>query len=111
MTEVQNLASFVAQTRFADLSDDAVAELKIRVLDTLGVAIGALDRCRYRLGTVLWQFTHPQRQNSNSAASPSLRASLETVQLCNPICKRQGDFSCEAERRVIRPAQSNPTFG
>jgi 2-methylcitrate dehydratase len=43
MTEVQNLASFVAQASFADLSEKAVEELKIRVLDTLGVAIGALD--------------------------------------------------------------------
>ena len=43
MTEVQNLAAFVERVRFADLSGKAAADLKIRVLDTLGVAIGALD--------------------------------------------------------------------
>jgi 2-methylcitrate dehydratase len=48
MTEVQNLAAFVERVRFADLSDKAAADLKIRVLDTLGVAIGALDAAPIR---------------------------------------------------------------
>jgi 2-methylcitrate dehydratase len=43
MTEVQNLAHFVAGASFHRLSADALEQLKIRVLDTLGVAIGALD--------------------------------------------------------------------
>src|SRR5215218_2088646 len=43
MTEVQQLARFVTGTRYSQLSDSAVEQLKIRVLDTLGVAIGALD--------------------------------------------------------------------
>ncbi|MEO7006090.1 MAG: MmgE/PrpD family protein [Terrimesophilobacter sp.] len=43
MTEVQNLAHFVATASFRQLSADALEQLKIRVLDTLGVAIGALD--------------------------------------------------------------------
>ncbi|GAA3760176.1 MmgE/PrpD family protein [Microbacterium kribbense] len=42
MTEVQELAQFVATASFDQLSADAVAQLKIRVLDTIGVAIGAL---------------------------------------------------------------------
>lgn len=42
-TEVARLADFVARARFEDLSSQAVEQLKIRVLDTLGVAIGALD--------------------------------------------------------------------
>ena len=42
-TEVVQLARFVVDARFEDLSADAVEQLKIRVLDTLGVAIGALD--------------------------------------------------------------------
>jgi 2-methylcitrate dehydratase len=42
MTEVQVLAKYVNQARFEDLSDQALDQLKIRVLDTLGVAIGAL---------------------------------------------------------------------
>ena len=42
MTQVQVLARFVERARFQELSDEAVEQLKIRVLDTLGVAIGAL---------------------------------------------------------------------
>src|SRR5947208_2849988 len=43
MTEVQMLASFVERARLADLSAAAMEQLKIRVLDTIGVALGALD--------------------------------------------------------------------
>lgn len=42
MTQVQILAGFVERVRFADLSAAAVEQLKIRVLDTIGVALGAL---------------------------------------------------------------------
>jgi 2-methylcitrate dehydratase len=43
MTEVEQLARFVAERRFGDISAQACQQLKIRVLDTIGVAIGALD--------------------------------------------------------------------
>ncbi|MGH8279424.1 MAG: MmgE/PrpD family protein [Gammaproteobacteria bacterium] len=43
MTEVQKLAAFVDSANFRQLSAAALAQLKIRVLDTLGVAIAALD--------------------------------------------------------------------
>ena len=43
MTEVESLARFVERARFDDLSEEARKQLKIRVLDTIGVAIGALD--------------------------------------------------------------------
>lgn len=43
MTEAQQLASFITGTSFEDLSDHAVAQLKIRVLDALGCAVGALE--------------------------------------------------------------------
>lgn len=43
MTQVEMLAVFVERARFTDLSVAAVEQLKIRVLDTLGVALGALD--------------------------------------------------------------------
>jgi 2-methylcitrate dehydratase len=42
MAEVQKLASFVARAHFGEMTEDAVEQLKIRVLDTIGVAIGAL---------------------------------------------------------------------
>ncbi len=43
MTEVQKLAKFVQSRKFNDLSKEAVTELKKRLLDSLGTAIGALE--------------------------------------------------------------------
>lgn len=43
MTEVQDLARFVHCTRIEEMTAEALEQLKIRVLDTLGVAVGALD--------------------------------------------------------------------
>jgi 2-methylcitrate dehydratase len=42
MTMAEDLAAFAVQTRYEGLSDEARHELKIRVLDALGCAIGAL---------------------------------------------------------------------
>ena len=43
MTEVQKLAKFVQDRNYGDLSKEAVKELKIRLLDSIGCAIGAMD--------------------------------------------------------------------
>ncbi|HET8855605.1 MAG TPA: MmgE/PrpD family protein, partial [Salinimicrobium sp.] len=43
MTEVQKLAKFISSRKFSDLSETAVRELKIRLLDSIGTAIGALE--------------------------------------------------------------------
>ena len=43
MTQVEQLAAFVVRARYDDLSEDARRALKLRVLDALGCAIGALD--------------------------------------------------------------------
>lgn len=40
---VHNLADFVDKAQFNDLSDEAIEQLKIRLLDSLGTAIGALE--------------------------------------------------------------------
>jgi 2-methylcitrate dehydratase len=42
-TEVFSLAEFVKQAAFDQIGSEALEQLKIRVLDTVGVAIGALD--------------------------------------------------------------------
>ena len=42
MTEVQKLANFVSSRSYNDLSNEAIRELKIRLLDSLGCAIGSL---------------------------------------------------------------------
>lgn len=43
MTEVQRLAAFVERARYEDIAEAARAQLRIRVLDSLGCAIGALN--------------------------------------------------------------------
>lgn len=43
MTEVQRLAAFVAGARHEDIPEPAREQLRIRVLDSLGCAIGALE--------------------------------------------------------------------
>jgi len=43
MTHAEQLAAFVVRASYDDLSEAARQQLKIRVLDSLGCAIGALD--------------------------------------------------------------------
>ncbi|HEU0003983.1 MAG TPA: MmgE/PrpD family protein [Ktedonobacteraceae bacterium] len=43
MTLVEQLAQFVARMTFEDLSEEARQQLKIRILDALGCALGALE--------------------------------------------------------------------
>jgi len=43
MTCAENLAAFVCRSGYEDLSDTAREQLKVRILDSLGCALGALD--------------------------------------------------------------------
>src|SRR5947207_931399 len=43
MTQVEQLAAFVVQTKYEDLSDEARQQLKTRIMDALGCAFGALE--------------------------------------------------------------------
>jgi 2-methylcitrate dehydratase len=43
MTHVEQLAAFVAQTRYENISEEARQQLKIRILDALGCAFGAIE--------------------------------------------------------------------
>ncbi|GER91917.1 2-methylcitrate dehydratase [Dictyobacter vulcani] len=43
MTQVEQLAAFVVRMKYEDLSQDARQQLKIRIIDALGCAIGALE--------------------------------------------------------------------
>jgi 2-methylcitrate dehydratase len=43
MTEVERLAEFAVRASYDDLSEAAREQLKIRILDSLGCAIGAID--------------------------------------------------------------------
>src|SRR6185312_9905961 len=43
MTEVERLAAFVTRSTYEDLSTETRQALKIRILDALGCALGALE--------------------------------------------------------------------
>jgi 2-methylcitrate dehydratase len=43
MTQVEQLADFVVRARYEDLSEQAREQLKIRIIDALGCAFGALE--------------------------------------------------------------------
>lgn len=43
MTQVEQLAAFVVRSTYEDLSEEALQQLKIRILDALGCAIGAIE--------------------------------------------------------------------
>ena len=49
MTQAEQLADFIVTASFDDMSTLAVRELKTRVLDALGCALGALDNELIRL--------------------------------------------------------------
>ena len=49
MTIVQQLASFIQIARFCDLSDETRIQIKIRILDPRGVAIGAVEGAPIRM--------------------------------------------------------------
>jgi 2-methylcitrate dehydratase len=51
MTIVQQMASFIQKAEFSELSDDARNQIKIRILDSLGVAIG-VDSLGVAIGAV-----------------------------------------------------------
>lgn len=44
MTQAEQLASFIVKTSYDDMSEAAREDLRIRILDSLGCAIGALDQ-------------------------------------------------------------------
>lgn len=43
MTQAEQLAAFVVRMRYEDLSEEACQQLKIRIIDALGCALGALE--------------------------------------------------------------------
>jgi 2-methylcitrate dehydratase len=43
MTQAEQLAAFVVGVSYADLAEEVCRQLKIRILDALGCAIGALE--------------------------------------------------------------------
>lgn len=49
ITNAQQLASFIHKSQYRDLSEKACEQLKIRILDSLGTAIGAVEVAPVRM--------------------------------------------------------------
>ena len=77
MTEVEELARFVVHARWRDMSDEARAQLKIRVLDSLGCAMLAMKfpECVKHLGPLV-----PGANLPGGARVPGTAWELDPVQ-------------------------------
>ena len=90
MTYAEQLAAFAVRARYEDLSEAARRELKSRVLDALGCAIGATDGPPLRL-------IHEQIEDFGSAGTCRLigggRAAPDRAAFYNSALVRYLDFS------------------
>jgi 2-methylcitrate dehydratase len=59
MTHAERLAAFVVRASYNDLSEAARQQLKVRVLDSLGCAIGALENA-LGLEKVMFEAADPE---------------------------------------------------
>ena len=75
MSEVQDLAAFVDRVQLGDLSERALEQLKIRVLDTIGVAIGALTASPIvAIGALTKQLGWPADRNAHRGRQDGSRS-------------------------------------
>ena len=78
MVQVRQLADFVSRSSFTDLSDRARTQLRIRILDSLGCALGALNSItmrRVRDFVTAWNQHGPCTLIGGGSAAPD-RAAL-----------------------------------
>jgi 2-methylcitrate dehydratase len=89
MTEVQELAKFVEKAQLTDLSPESLEQLKIRVLDTLGVAIGALDAEPIN---AIYGLLHDLGGTPSSTLIGGEKSSVEHAAFFNSAASRYLDF-------------------
>jgi 2-methylcitrate dehydratase len=89
MTEVQELAKFVEKAQLSDLSPESLEQLKIRVLDTLGVAIGALDAEPIN---AIYGLLHDLGGTPSSTLIGGEKSSVEHAAFFNSAASRYLDF-------------------
>jgi 2-methylcitrate dehydratase len=49
MISIHQMAAFIPKARFSDLSDETCIQVKIRILESLGVAVGAVEGVPIRM--------------------------------------------------------------
>lgn len=89
MTEVQDLARFAVGTHYSQLSKAAAEQLKIRVLDTLAVAIAALDA---KPLVAIRQLTETLGGNNDATLIGGGRSAPDRVAFHNVALSRYLDF-------------------
>ncbi len=89
MTEVQKLARFIHAARFENISTAAVEQLKIRVLDTLGVAIAALDAAPMR---AIHELTRLLGGNEDATLIGGGRSAIDRAAFHNIALSRYLDY-------------------
>lgn len=105
VTLVRDLAELVARASYEDLSDESRAELRIRVLDALGCAIGALGS-----GVALVLRAHTQELGGSPQCSliGGGRTSIDRASFFNAALVRYLDFndSYLAEGETCHPSDN-----
>ncbi|MGH8160752.1 MAG: MmgE/PrpD family protein [Gammaproteobacteria bacterium] len=89
MTEVQKLAEFIHAANFRNVGSAAAEQLKIRVLDTLGVAIAALDATPL---IAIRKLTGSLGGASNATLIGGGRSAIDRVAFYNIALSRYLDF-------------------
>jgi 2-methylcitrate dehydratase len=90
LTLVEELAEFVCDSSFSDLSEKAIQQLKIRVLDGLGCAIGGLGGPPVRR---LLRLEHEFGDGSGCTLIGGGRAAPDRAAFCNGAMVRYLDFN------------------
>lgn len=111
MTQVDRLAHFVVARSWDDLSERARAELKIRVLDTLGCALGALDAAPVRAIGARLAFSHSICSGCAEGYLPPPARSRPPGASRSPTVRPRRRSTGGANRRsrpAYRPATTKP---
>lgn len=103
MTKVQALANFVKNSQYQNLSDGAINELKLRLLDSLACSIAALH---YELSYHIKEFIVENCPSGPARMIGGGRSSLSLAGLNNSFLVRYLDFndSYLAEKETFHPS-------
>jgi 2-methylcitrate dehydratase len=90
MTAVERLARFAVRARYEELSDEAREQLKIRILDALGCALGAIEGEPIR---IVRKYVTQLETHGKCAMIGGGRASPQLAALYNGAAVRYLDFN------------------
>jgi hypothetical protein len=122
MTTVEQLARFVVSRSWGDLSEAARAELKIRVLDAVGCALGAVDAAPVKaIRAQVEEFggnphctligggaTAPDRASLyNGRSSATSTSTTRTSRLARPVIRPTTSLRCSQQPSTPTPRDAS----